>query len=302
MGETGKILILGGTGMLGHVLLRYFGTLTGYEVYATSRDSAKLPGLFPEGVSSRFIPGNLDADDPEHIIAVIQKVRPFLVINCIGIIKQLPAANDPVISIRINALFPHLVARACRDAGIRMIHIGTDCVFDGKKGAYAEDDAPAPDDLYGRTKLIGEIDYPGCVTLRTSIIGHELEGQYGLIEWFLAEKGPVKGYTKAIYTGFPTIEFARVIHRYVIPAQDLSGLYHVSSEPINKFDLLHLVAKKYGKSIDIEPHQDISLDRSLRSDRFREKTGYMPPSWPELVNTMFEDYTANREQYESKNA
>ncbi len=283
--------------MLGHVLLRYFEAQTGYEVYATSRSSARLRDIFPAELARRFIPGNLDAGDPDQVITLIRELRPSVVINCIGIIKQLPAASDAVISVRINALFPHVVARACRDAGIRMIHISTDCVFDGKKGAYEEDDAPAPDDLYGRTKLIGEVDYPGCVTLRTSIIGHELGSRYGLVEWFLGESGPVKGFRKAIYTGFPTIEFARIIHRYVIPAPDLSGLFHVSSEPISKFDLLKLVAKKYGRSADIEAYDGISLDRSLRSDRFRTKTGYSPPAWPELIDAMFEDFIANRDQY-----
>jgi dTDP-4-dehydrorhamnose reductase len=295
--ESEKILILGGTGMLGHVLLRYFEAHSGYEFYATSRNTARLRDIFSSTLASRFIPGNLDANDPDRIINLIHELRPSLVINCIGIIKQLPIASDPVISVRINSLFPHLVARACRDAGIRMIHISTDCVFDGKKGHYGEDDAPAPNDLYGRTKLIGEVDYPGCITLRTSIIGHELDSRYGLIEWFLAQSGPVKGFTKAIYTGFPTIELARVIYHYVIPAIDLSGLFHVSSEPISKFDLLQLVAKKYGRSVDIEPYDGISTDRSLRSDRFRTKTGYAPPSWPELIDTMFDDYIANLDQY-----
>ena len=283
--------------MLGHVLLRYFGGQAGYDVYATSRDTSRLRNIFPEKLAGLFIPENVEADNPEHIIAVIQKVRPFLVINCIGIIKQLPEAGDPVVSIRVNALFPHLIGRACRDLGIRMIHISTDCVFDGKRGAYSESDTTSPDDLYGRTKLIGEVDYPGCVTLRTSIIGHELGSRYGLIEWFLGERGPVQGYANVIYTGLPTIELARIIDRYVIPASGLSGLYHVSSEPITKYDLLRLVADIYGKSIDIEPHHGKSLDRSLRSDRFRSETDYKPPSWPRLIHAMFEDYRENRDQY-----
>jgi dTDP-4-dehydrorhamnose reductase len=178
-----------------------------------------------------------------------------------------------------------------------MIHISTDCVFDGKKGLYTENDMPAPEDLYGRTKLIGEVDYPGCVTLRTSIIGHELKGRHGLIEWFLREKGKVRGYTNAIYTGFPTIEFTRIIHNYVMPQKTLSGLYHVSSEPISKFKLLQLVAEKYGKSIDIEPYNDFVVDRSLESARFRAMAGYSPPSWPDMIDAMFKDYAANRDQY-----
>lgn len=296
---TGRILILGGTGMLGHVLLRYFVN-TGNEVYATSRDISRVSEMFAPSLARHFVQENIDADDPVFINRLLQTINPSLVINCIGIIKQLPIANDPLIAININSLLPHRIARACCDAGIRMIHISTDCVFDGKKGMYTENDVPSPDDLYGRTKLIGEVDYPGCVTLRTSIIGHELKSRYGLIEWFLRERGKVRGYTNAIYTGFPTIEFTRIIHDYVMPQTTLSGLYHVSSEPISKFNLLQLVAKKYRKSIDIEPYDDLVLDRSLKSARFRTMTGYSPPSWPDMIDGMFKDYAANRDQYSTQ--
>ncbi|MHB8108422.1 MAG: dTDP-4-dehydrorhamnose reductase family protein, partial [Syntrophorhabdaceae bacterium] len=232
--------------MLGHVLLRYFVS-AGNEVFATSRDIAGTLRSFPTSLSDRFIPDNIDADNPDRIRDLLDRLKPSTVINCIGIIKQLPIANDPLIAIGINSVFPHRIARLCCNAGIRMVHISTDCVFDGRKGMYAEDDMPAPEDLYGRTKLIGEIDYPGCVTLRTSIIGHELHTRYGLVEWFLGETGSVKGYTKAIYTGFPTIELARIIDLYVMPLGDMRGIYHVSSEPISKFELLALVAERYGK-------------------------------------------------------
>lgn len=293
---TGRILILGGTGMLGHVLLRYFIN-TGNEVYATSRDISRVSKMFAPCLATHFVQENIDGDNPGLINRLLERIKPSMVINCIGIVKQLPIANDPLIAISINSLLPHRIARACCDASIRMIHISTDCVFNGKKGMYTEDDMPAPEDLYGRTKLIGEVEHPGCVTLRTSIIGHELRSRYGLIEWFLGESGRVTGYKNAIYTGFPTVEFARIIRDYVLPNPELSGVYHVSSEPISKFDLLRLVADRYAKLIDIEPHEDFVLDRSLRSERFRSRTGYVPPAWPELIDAMYSDYAENRQQY-----
>ncbi len=180
-----------------------------------------------------------------------------------------------------------------------MIHISTDCVFDGKKGNYSDNDHANADDLYGRTKYLGEVTYPHCVTLRTSIIGHELKGRYGLIDWFLSQEGHTRGYTRALYSGFPTIELARIISDYVLPNESLSGTYHVSSDTISKYELLKKVAQKYGKKIDIEPFSDFVLDRSLDSSLFMEKTGYIPPSWSDLIDEMHNDYLAHRSWYRS---
>ena len=160
---------------------------------------------------------------------------------------------------------------------------------------YTEDDVPNAEDLYGRTKLLGEVSYSHCVTLRTSIIGHELKGRYGLIEWFLGQTGRVRGYRKAIYSGFPTIELARIISDHVLPDRELSGVYHVSSAPISKYDLLKMVAERYGKQIEIAPDEDFAIDRSLNSDRFRSRTGYSPPPWPELIDRMHRDYEAHKD-------
>lgn len=290
------ILILGGTGMLGHVLLRYFIS-EGLNVFATSRDVSGTLTFFPSFIADHFISENIDVAHPDRIKTVIEDLEPSIVINCIGAIKQLPVSNDPLAAIGINSLFPHQVAHLCRDAGIRMVHISTDCVFDGKKGMYTEDDVTAPEDLYGRTKLIGEVDYPGCVTLRTSIIGHELRSRHGLVEWFLGEPGPVNGYTHALYTGLPTIELARIMVYHVLPKHDMQGIYHVSSEPISKYQLLSLVAKEYGKRIEIKPYDKMIVDRSMISEKFRATTGYMPPSWPDLIKMMHEDYSLNLEYY-----
>lgn len=284
-----RLLILGATGMLGHTLFEQLSRVNDFDVHATARSTEGLPGVFTSRLIER-IKGSVDADNFDSILRVLAEVKPDVVINCIGIIKQLPVAKNPLISISINSLFPHRLALACKVVGARLIHVSTDCVFDGAKGSYTEKDESNATDLYGRTKFLGEVYYPHCVTLRTSIIGHELKGRHGLIEWFLSQEGQARGFTKAIYTGFPTVEMARIIAEYAIPNSDLSGLYHVSSEPISKYDLLKLVAEQYGKLIELVPYEGFQCDRSLDSSRFRRITGYTPPSWPEMIKEMRLDY------------
>ena len=131
-----------------------------------------------------------------------------------------------------------------------------------------------------------EVDYPHSITLRTSIIGHEIAGTRSLLGWFLAQEGSVKGYTRAIFSGLPTVEVARVIRDHVIPYSDLSGVYHLASDPINKFDLLKLVAQTYKKNIHIIADDQLVINRSLDATRFRLATGYVPQPWPELIRSM----------------
>lgn len=282
-----KILIFGATGMLGHTLVHDFSRRDHLAVHATARSREGLSRWFPPEIVER-IHTPVDADDFTSVVRVLEKVRPEVVINCIGVIKQLDAAKDPMACITINALLPHRLAKACEGIGARLIHISTDCVFSGKKGGYVESDFPDCDDLYGRTKLLGEVDYPHAVTLRTSIIGHELNSRVSLIDWFLSQEGKVKGFTKAIYSGFPTVEMARIIAEIVIPRPELRGLYHVSSAPISKYELLSLVKKCYDKTIEIEPDDGFVCERSLDSSRFRAITGYVPPTWEEMVARMHE--------------
>lgn len=301
MNEKKTILILGGTGMLGHTLLRYFASCPEYDVWTTARSLDGQEKHFPKDLLGRFYADSVDANYFDSIIRAVASVKPDIVINCIGIIKQLPLSEDPLTAIAINAVLPHRISLISRAAGARTIHISTDCVFDGRKGMYSEKDPSNAEDLYGRTKFLGEVSYPHCVTLRTSIIGHELKGGYGLVEWFLAQTGKVRGFRKAIYSGFPTIELARIIRDYVLPNPELAGVYHVSSEPISKYDLLSSVAKRYGKEIEIEPYDDFVQDRSLDSALFRQTTGYHPPSWEELIERMHGDFLANRPYYMTRN-
>lgn len=284
-----KVLILGVTGMLGHTLFFELSKNKDYDVFATARKLGENGNLFKPELRKKIREG-VDGDNFDTVIRALASVQPDIVINCIGLIKQLPLASDPLTAITVNAQLPHRISLVCRTAGARMIHISTDCVFNGVKGNYTEKDPSDATDLYGRTKFLGEVEYPHCITLRTSIIGHELSGRYGLIEWFMAQEGRTRGFRKAIYTGFPTIEMAEIISNYVIPNPDLSGLYQVSSDPISKYDLLKLVAEKYQKKIEIDPYDDFHLDRSLDSTKFKSITGYNPPSWPELVDKMYQNY------------
>jgi dTDP-4-dehydrorhamnose reductase len=186
----------------------------------------------------------------------------------------------------LNALLPHRMADLCAVAGARLIHVSTDCVFAGTKGYYAEGDAPDAGDVYGKSKHLGEVDYPHAITLRTSTIGHELQSAYGLLEWFLSQQGSCKGFNRAIFSGLPNTEFARVVRDVVIPRHELRGLYHVGAEPIGKYELLKLIAKAYGKQIEIVRDDEFSIDRSLNSRRFNYATGYKAAAWPELIQAM----------------
>jgi len=292
-----RILILGATGMIGHVLFRQLSGCSDYDVYSTVRDYSAAKKYFPPELVDKIRPMDVDADNFNSIIRALASIQPDVVINCIGLIKQLPMANDPLLAITVNSQLPHRISLICRAAKARMVHLGTDCIFNGRKGMYTEHDISDAEEIYGRTKYLGEVTYPHCITLRTSFIGHELERKYGLVEWFLLQNSKIRGFTKVIYSGLPTTEIARIINDYVLPNPDLSGVYHVSSEPISKFDLLKLIAAKYSKDSEIEPYEGFVQDRSIDSALFRSKTGYTPPSWPELVDLMHKDYVSHSEHY-----
>ena len=281
-----KVIVVGASGMLGSALYKYLAASPGFTVVGTIRSSAASRAL-PSHETAKILVG-LDIANTDQLVSTIAEERPDVVVNCVGVIKQLAEAEDPLTAITLNALLPHRLAALCHAVNARLIQISTDCVFSGKTGSYRESDIPDAVDLYGRTKLLGEVASPHAITLRTSIIGHEADGRaVSLIDWFLSQPGPtVRGYRKAIYTGLPTAELARVIRDVVIPRPDLRGIWHVASLPINKYELLKLVAHTYGKAIRIEPDDTVVIDRSLDATRFRETTGYIPPPWDELVACM----------------
>ena len=279
------VLVLGASGMLGNAVLRLFAASPGWRAVGTVR-SAAARSLLPEALQAPLLVG-VDVDSAGGLARAFAEAAPDVVVNCVGVVKQLAAADDPLTAIPINALLPHRLARLCEPAGARLVHISTDCVFSGRRGGYVESDFADADDLYGRSKYLGEVvDAAHAVTLRTSIIGHELDGARSLVGWFLAQQGSVRGYARAVFSGLPTCELAGVIRDFVLPRPELRGLYHVSSAPINKYDLLKLVARTYRKSIEIVPSAEFVIDRSLDSSRFRGASGYAPPPWPELVRRM----------------
>jgi dTDP-4-dehydrorhamnose reductase len=269
--------------MLGHELLRVLGRA--HDVRVTLRRE-----LGAHARCGLFHPGNayagVDVRDTKPLEAAFEDFRPQAVVNAVGVVKQRPDAGDAISSISINALFPHRLAQLCGRYSARLVHVSTDCVFSGDRGRYREDDAPDARDLYGRSKLLGELHEAHCLTLRTSIIGRELSRKSGLLEWFLAQTGPVRGYRRAIFSGLTTTEMARVIERVLTRHAGMSGLYHVSSEPIAKYDLLNLVKRAFGLRTEIVPDDGVRIDRSLDPTRFQAETGYVPPSWPAMIEEL----------------
>jgi dTDP-4-dehydrorhamnose reductase len=279
-----KILVLGITSLIGNTVFRFLSRDTKQVTFGTTRNESKK-NFFSEPYYKQIISG-IDAENHSHLLKAFAIAKPDVVINCIGLVKQLADANDPKLIIPINACLPHHLASLCEIANARLIQFSTDCVFSGVKGNYCETDTADANDLYGRTKYLGEVHYPHTITLRTSTIGHELEGYKGLLGWFLAQKESCKGFRKAIFSGLPTVELARVVNQFVIPNNELQGLYHVAAEPINKFELLKLIAETYSKKIEIIPSDKLVIDRSLNANRFNQATGYSPSSWPVLIQQM----------------
>lgn len=281
-----RLLVLGATGMLGHKVVQSFGEP--FDVFATIRrtpDSLRRFGFY---CPDRLVSG-VDVMDFATVEHAIDQVKPDAVLNCVGVIKQHALAKDPVTSITINSLLPHRLGNLAKDRGFRFIHISTDCVFDGLKGGYTEDDLTNAQDLYGRSKAMGEVHENG-LTLRTSIIGRELETSSGLVDWFLSNRGgEVKGFRQAIFSGFTTNALAGILQDVLLRQPALTGLYQVSAEPIDKDTLLRICNDSFDAKIEIKPDDSIRIDRSLDSTRFRQATGFVPPTWPEMVEEMATD-------------
>ena len=279
-----KILVLGASGMLGSAVMRVLSEKADWQVFGSIRDE-NVKRFFSATIGGRLITG-VDVEQQDALVKVLDQLRPDAVVNCAGLTKHKPKAEDPLVSIPINTLMPHRLAGLCKLVGARLIHISTDCVFSGEKGNYTEDDLADARDVYGKSKALGEVDYPHAITLRTSTIGHELQSAYGLLDWFLSQDVQCKGFSHAIFSGLPTVVFAQVIRDVVIPHPELTGLYHVAAKPINKFELLKLIADVYGKKIDIVRDDKLAIDRSLNASRFFDATGYAAPEWPELIKLM----------------
>ncbi len=279
-----SVLVVGATGLIGSALFRHLSRNDDFAVFGSIRNS--LDKRFFSSSLSKNLLSRSDASDYQNWQNIFKKIQPDIVINCLGITKHLKEGNDPLMTIPINAYFPHYLNGLCQEYSARLIHISSDCVFSGSRGNYFEGESPDAEDFYGRSKALGEITRGSAITLRTSTIGHELYSGLGLLDWFLAQKGSCQGFKNAYFSGIPTIELARIIERFIIPNPQLHGLYHVGGKKISKFDLLTQIAHEYRKKIEIIPNTSFKIDRSLNSDRFYEATGYRPPLWPELIKEM----------------
>ena len=279
-----RLLILGGSGMLGHQLWR--GLHAQHDTWVTLRRPVAdfaVHNLFDEAKAIQFD----DITDDTALERTLGRAKPEAVINCVGLIKQRDEASDEALTLRVNAEFPHRLAKRCGEAGARLIHFSTDCIFAGTKGNYTESDPSDAADLYGQSKHQGEVADAHSVTLRTSVIGHELGTNLALLDWFLSQRGQaISGFTKAIYSGFTTLEMARIVDRILTKHPALSGVWHVASEPISKFALLQLCREKLGWEGVIEPNDKFVCDRSLNADRFNQATGYTPPSWEAMISEL----------------
>lgn len=288
-----NILIFGATGMLGHAIYSVLSQDNHFNVYGTVRSDAGKQ-FIPRNLQQNLI-SNIDIDDDRCLERAFNISKPDVVINCVGIIKQLTEANTPLVAIPINSLLPHKLERLSKAHNARLILMSTDCVFSGAKGGYIETDFPDCHDLYGRSKLLGEIvDKENVLTIRTSIIGHELRGCNSLVNWFLSQNQAVQGFTQAIFSGLPTNELAVVIKDCILNWPSLHGLIHISAKPISKYDLLRLIAAIYKKDIGIESSDITRIDRSLNHEHFSQLTGYQPKEWPELIRSMHQFH----EQYQ----
>jgi dTDP-4-dehydrorhamnose reductase len=279
-----KVVVLGASGMLGSAMIRVLSENNNLKVFGSIR-SQKVKNLFSPNISNRLVQCD-DVTNYSDLVNVFNKVQPNVVINCISLSKTLLSKPDPLLMIPIYALLPHQLAKLCSASDARLIHMSTDGIFSGSKGNYVEGDPLDVQDFYGVTKFIGEVQYPHSISIRTSIIGHELQGCSGLLSWFLSQQKSCKCFSNAIFSGLPSVVLAQIVRDVVIPRPDLFGIYHIASNPISKCNLLRLIADVYGKEIEILPDKKISINRSLSAERFRIATGYTPPDWQSLVKLM----------------
>ena len=281
-----KIMILGANGMLGHCLLRSLSE-HGHEMIGTLRRAPETVSVTIGNNVARLI-GGISVEQEGIVEHILDSERPDVVVNCVGVVKQLSAAKDPLVSIPINAMFPHRLALSCAERGMRMIHFSTDCVFSGTAGPYSEASRPDPQDIYGLTKLLGEVNTPNALTIRTSIIGHELDKEGpGLVSWIIRSRGTrVSGFARALYTGVTTDFMADAVHRLITDFPELCGVWHLSADAISKYDLVCLMNEIYGLGMTIDRDETFVCDRRLDSALFRRRTGIVPPPWRDMLMQM----------------
>lgn len=287
-----KVIVLGASGMLGHKMFQRLRSVFPFTTAIMRKTRTSPPFRHIDLFQSPDVCDGVDCMDTDALRHTLAGIRPDFIVNCVGIIKQRPQANDAAASIAINALLPHQLAAWAQVWGGRVIHFSTDCVFSGARGSYMEEDVSDAHDLYGRSKFLGEVIAENVLTLRTSMIGREIEEHRSLLDWFLAQKGcTVRGYRRVIYSGVTTNHLADLVTAIIQDYSELSGLFQVVSAPISKYDLLCLLRDGYSADIVIEPDDQEVSDRSMRGDKLQGAIGYMAPPWPDLVQQLAADPT-----------
>jgi dTDP-4-dehydrorhamnose reductase len=287
-----RVMVIGATGTLGHRLCLEWAER--FECFGTVR--TPVEASVEELLAPTRLVSGISAEEPSTLRSVIETARPEVVVNCVGAVKQAETGQRPIPAIRINSLFPYELAAACRESSVRMIHVSTDCVFSGQRGRYSEQDVPDATDLYGRSKLLGEVSGEGLLTLRTSLIGRELRSSLGLLEWLISNRGgSVKGFSRAVFSGFTTIALASEIAVLIEEHPALDGIWHLASEPIDKLALLTMLERELELGIEIVPDDSVMIDRSLDSTRLCRATGRQPRRWDEMVEGLAADATPYEE-------
>lgn len=287
-----KVTVLGASGMLGHKMFQRLRNVFPSTTAIMRRKKSSFPFCHIDLLQGSDVCDGVDCADTTLLHHTIAGMRPDFIVNCVGVIKQRPQASDAAACIAINAQLPHQLAYWAHAWGGRVIHFSTDCVFSGNRGSYAEEDASDAQDLYGRSKFLGEVVTENALTLRTSMIGREIAEHRSLLDWFLTQQGrSVRGYRRVIYSGVTTNHLADLVTTIIQDYPELSGLFQVASMPISKFDLLCLLREAYSADIAIEPDDQEVSDRSMRGDKLRTATGYVAPAWPDLVQQLAADPT-----------
>ena len=270
--------------MLGHTLFRGLAKLTDLNVTALVRSNNNKT-CFANWLQPRIISG-CDVTKSHDLSNLFEITQPDIVINCVSSGQANLSSKEFEKNYSILALLPHRLAALCQIHKTRLIHVSTDGVFSGDSGNYTEQSIPDARDQYGKLKAMGELTHSNTITLRTSIIGHELVTRKYLLEWFLLQEEACRGYTGAIFTGITTLVLSRVIIDHIIPKSSLNGIYHVATDPITKYELLQIIAKIYKKNIKLIPDNRVVIDRSLNASKFMNATGYRAPDWLTLVESM----------------
>ena len=287
-----RTLVLGAAGMLGHKVVQQLAAGP-FDLWYSVRGSLREPhlGVLQELGSDRAIEhmdaGNASFEDQ------IRNLRPDVVINCLGVIKQRSEAANEALCARINAELPWRLATLLAGWGGRLVHFSTDCVFDGARGNYNEHDTPNATDIYGRSKAMGEVSRDNAIVIRTSFIGRELRHHKSLLDWFLSQNGKrIFGFRRAIWSGVSTLHMARALETIILRNAKLAGIYHLSSAALSKYELLLRLREAYNVDVEIEPDDALVRDFSLDCSKLQREAGYVPEPWPSQLATLVSDPTS----------